>query len=93
METLIIQGNFTTEVALNWKKKLNTLAQKESKLVLNLKDVQEADIVGVNAIVSTHKLMADRKARLEIKIRKGSSLHNILHLTKFNSILAVSISE
>lgn len=92
MKTITIEENLVTEVALVWKKKLTNIAEKEAKITLNLTKVQEADIVGVNTLVSTHKLLKNKNGLLEIEVKKDSSLHKILHLTKFMNILSITLS-
>lgn len=81
-----INGDFTTEKALEWKEKLNTLAANSEILEVDLSEVLDADIVGVNALVTTHKILSNKGKELHIVLKKGSRMSEMLHLTKFTSI-------
>ncbi len=90
MQKLTIEGNLTTEKALEWKNKLNQLALSSESLELDLTKVYEADIVGVNAIISTYKLLQDSGKKMSVKIKKNSEMHEMLHLTKFLGMLPIN---
>lgn len=81
-----ITGDFTTEKALEWKEKLNALAVNSDSLKIDLTEVTDADIVGVNALVSSHKVLSDKNGQLQIVLKKGSRMAEMLHLTKFTTI-------
>lgn len=81
-----ITGDFTTEKALEWKEKLNELASTSETLKVDLTEVSDADIVGVNVLVTSHKILSDNNGQLQIVLKKGSRMAEMLHLTKFNTI-------
>lgn len=83
METMIIKGDFTTEKALEWKKILNKAAARNATLHLDLSETQDADIVGVNAIATTFKMLQDKEGQMRLKINEGSSIYKLLSQTKF----------
>ncbi|MFT6880891.1 MAG: anti-anti-sigma regulatory factor [Algoriphagus sp.] len=91
MTEILITGDFTTEKALEWKTVLNSEAKKEIEFTVNLLDVSEADIVGVNALISTHKILSDQGKSLVVKLQKSSAVYDLLHLTKFLPILTVRL--
>ena len=81
-----ITGDFTTEKALEWKEKLNELASTSETLKVDLTEVSDADIVGVNVLVTSHKILSDKNSQLQIVLKKGSRMAEMLHLTKFTTI-------
>ncbi len=81
-----IIGDFTTEKALEWKEKLNELASTSETLKVDLTEVSDADIVGVNVLVTSHKILSDKNSQLQIVLKKGSRMAEMLHLTKFTTI-------
>lgn len=81
-----ITGDFTTEKALEWKEKLNELASTSETLKVDLTEVSDADIVGVNVLVTSHKILSDKNSQLQIVLKKGSRMAQMLHLTKFTTI-------
>jgi len=83
---ILITGDFSTENALEWKQKLNGLAVNSLNLEVDLTQVKEVDLVGVNALVSTHKILSDKGSQLEVILKNGSRMYDMLHLTKFISI-------
>ncbi|MFB0946851.1 MAG: STAS domain-containing protein [Spirosomataceae bacterium] len=87
---LTIGPDFTTENALKHKQELHQLAKSVSSLIIDLRHVKRADLVGINAIVSTHKILTDRGGRLVIKVTLKSKFDHLLQLTKFQKILTVS---
>jgi anti-anti-sigma regulatory factor len=91
MTEIKISGDFTMENALKWKEVLNSATNGNEDLRLNLLEVSEADIVGVNALISTHKLLANKDKQLRIILKKDSEIYELLHLTKFLPILNVSL--
>ncbi|AWV99101.1 STAS domain-containing protein [Arcticibacterium luteifluviistationis] len=90
METMIINGDFTTEKALEWKKLLNKAAQRTSVLHLDLRDTQDADIVGVNAIATTFKMLQDKDGSMRLKINEDSTIYKLLGQTKFLDMIKKS---
>ncbi|MFT5886355.1 MAG: anti-anti-sigma regulatory factor [Arcticibacterium sp.] len=91
MTEILITGDFTTEKALEWKTVLNSEAKKETEFAVNLLDVSGADIVGVNALISTHKILSNKGKSLTVKLQKNSAVYELLHLTKFLPILNVKL--
>ncbi len=81
-----IIGDFNTEKALEWKEKLNALAVNSETLKVDLTEVSDADIVGVNALVTSHKILSDKNGQLQIVLKKASRMAEMLHLTKFTTI-------
>lgn len=90
METMIIEGDFTTEKALEWKKLLNKAAQRSSSLALDLTGTQDADIVGVNAIATTFKMLQDKEGSMKLKINEDSTIFKLLSQTKFLDMIKKS---
>lgn len=87
---LSINGNFTTEEALKHKVMLHQMATENESLVVDLRNVEIADIVGINVLITTHKIMYDRGFKFAIKVKSGGELMSLLHLTKFNRILNIN---
>ncbi|WP_341227103.1 STAS domain-containing protein [uncultured Arcticibacterium sp.] len=90
METMIIEGDFTTEKALEWKKLLNKAAQRSSTLHLDLSATEDADIVGVNAIATTFKMLQDKDGSMKLKINEDSTIYKLLSQTKFLDMIKKS---
>ncbi len=86
---LSIAGNFTTEEALKHKTNFHKIAQECDALVIDLRNIDTADIVGVNVLMTTHKIMYDRGLEMTLKISPKSELMNLLKLAKFTSILKI----
>jgi anti-anti-sigma regulatory factor len=85
--SIAIVGDFTTEKALEWKDKLNKLAKSWESLEVDLTKVTDADIVGVNALVTSHKILSERGQSISVIFKRGSRMAEMLHLTKFKYIL------
>lgn len=88
-QELAINGNFTTEEALKHKVKLHEMAAISESIKLDLRNVEMADIVGVNVLVTTHKILKDRGKVLVINVSQNSELMTLLQLTKFTEILHI----
>ncbi|MDQ5929728.1 MAG: hypothetical protein QG594_1509 [Bacteroidota bacterium] len=84
---ITVIGDFTTMKALEWKEQLNSFAVNFESLDVDLTQVTDADIIGVNALVTTHKLLLAKGRKLKIRMPKKSKISEMLHLTKFSSIL------
>jgi anti-anti-sigma regulatory factor len=84
---LTINGDFTTEYALKHKVNLHELARSKQTLTINLRNVEKADFVGVNTLVTTYKIMSNLGSQLFLKISKNGDLQQLLHLTKFDKTL------
>ncbi|SOE21722.1 STAS domain-containing protein [Spirosomataceae bacterium TFI 002] len=87
MQKIIIEGDLTTEKALEWKNKLNKAAQESDGISLDLTGVKHADIVGANAIISTFKILKDAGKKMSFDFNKNSEIYELLHLTKFVGML------
>lgn len=84
-----INGNLVTEKALAYKSEWLELTNNFKTILLNLSNVKNVDIVGINALVTTHKKLQDKGGELVILIPKEGELRKLLHLTKFDSILTL----
>ncbi len=87
MEFIELDGDFTTERALVYKEKLNDLARKYSNLTIDARKVSATDIVGVNALATTQKIITDKGGSMIVKLNKNSELQRLLHITKFTAII------
>jgi ABC-type transporter Mla MlaB component len=81
-----IIGDFSTMKALEWKQQLNSFASNFETLEVDLTGVTEADIIGVNALVTTHKILLAKERQLKITVKKPSKMWEMLNLTKFMPI-------
>ncbi len=84
-----ISGDFTAEIALEHKEKVNALAHSSDEISLDLTEVTECDIVGINTIASTHKIVSDKGGKLIVKVSDKGELKKLLHLTKFDRIVEI----
>jgi anti-anti-sigma factor len=91
MKVIKLDGDFTTEYALAHKEKLNDLARKYSNLILDARKVSSADIVGVNALATTQKIITVKGGSMIVQLNKDSELHRLLHLTKFTAIIRLQL--
>lgn len=87
MEVIELDEDFTTERALAYKEKLNEYAKKYSVMTIDARKVNNADIVGVNALATTQKIIEDKGGKLIVRLNKDSELFRLLHLTKFSTII------
>jgi anti-anti-sigma regulatory factor len=87
---LTISGNFTIEEALKYKVRLHKMATENESLVIDLRNTESADVVGVNLLATTHKILKDRGQKLAIKVAPNSELMTLLQLTKFTEILEIN---
>lgn len=87
------QGDLTSQQALEAKDALAQLvAAGNIHLQLDLTKVTDADVVGVNALAITHKLINGLDGTMEVLLKKNSSLAKMLHLTKFSNVLSLHYS-
>ncbi|MFY7911983.1 MAG: STAS domain-containing protein [Emticicia sp.] len=91
MEVIKLEGDFTTERALAHKESLNKLAREYSDITIDARNVNNTDIVGVNAIATTQKILADKGGSLIVKLNKDGELYRLLHLTKFSTIIRMQL--
>lgn len=84
-------GPLTSQHALQVKEDLLTLARDTNTkvLVVDLNDVQEADVVGVNALAIAHKTLSEKNGYLVAQCKKNGEVARMLHLTKFDTIITV----
>jgi len=87
MEVIELNGDFKTEHALVYKEKLNDLARKYSNLTIDARKVSATDIVAMNALATTQKIISDKGGSMILLLNKDSELHRLLHLTKFTSFI------
>jgi anti-anti-sigma regulatory factor len=91
MEVIELDGDFTTERALAYKEKLNEWARKYSDITIDARKVHAADIVGVNALATTQKILSDKGGNLIVQLNQDSELYRMLHLTKFSTIIRLQL--
>ena len=88
------EGNLTSQNAYELKNELfKIINQGNINLSLTLSNVDESDIVGINAMALTHRLIKKLGGKLEIIIKQDSHLETLLHLTKFKNILTIIHSK
>jgi anti-anti-sigma regulatory factor len=91
MEIIELDGDFTTEHALAYKEKLNEWARNYSNLTIDARKVYATDIVGINALATTQKIIADKGGKLIVWLNKDGELYRLLHLTKFSIIIRLEL--
>lgn len=91
MEVIELDGDFTTERALAYKEKLNEWARKYSDIIIDARKVNSSDIVGVNALATTQKIIADKGGKMTVRLNKDGELYRLLHLTKFSTIIRLEL--
>ncbi len=90
-KTVSFIGNFTQKEAIDFKDHLLSEIQSgHNHLVVNLYEVKESDIVGVNALAVAHKAINNLDGKLEILVNKNSSISHLLHVTKFSKVFNIS---
>jgi anti-anti-sigma regulatory factor len=90
-KTVSFVGNFTQKEAIDFKEQLLTEIKSGNKnLTVDLYEVAEADIVGVNALAIAHKTMGDANGKIQILLKKDSHISHLLQVTKFNKVLHIS---
>lgn len=84
-------GPLTSQHALQVKEDLLNLAKESSTIVLvvDLTEVTEADVVGVNALAIAHKILSEKNGYLLARCKKNGEVARMLHLTKFDQIISV----
>lgn len=88
------EGDLTSQRAYHLKNQLSKIiSQGNLSLSLNFWNTQEADIVGVNALAITQKVLKDMNGKMSMILKKGSQLDLLLHLTKFNKIFTIFYME
>jgi len=87
MEVIELKGDFKTEHALVCKEKLNDLARKYSNLTIDARKVSTTDIVGMNALATTQKIITDKGGTMILQLNKDSELYRLLHLAKFTTFI------
>ena len=89
----IYQGELTSQKALEVKETLATLvASGTTNIQIDLLGVTEADVVGVNALAITYKLVNEHDGSMTVLLKKDSQLAKMLHLTKFSQVLSLHYS-
>jgi anti-anti-sigma factor len=87
------QGELTSQKALEVKESLATLvASGTTHIQIDLLGVTEADVVGVNALAITYKLVNEHDGSMTVLLKKDSQLAKMLHLTKFSQVLSLHYS-
>jgi anti-anti-sigma regulatory factor len=90
MYTYTYTGNLTSQNAYELKNELLNLVNQGHKILcINLLEVADADVVGVNALAITHKEIMALGGKMDLLINKNSQLATLLHLTKFNKIFTI----
>lgn len=88
------KGNLTSQKAYELKNVLSKIVnQGNTNLSIILSEVDEADVVGVNALVMTHKLVGQFDGKIEVILKKDSHLDSLIHLTKFSHIFTIIYSK
>ncbi len=91
--TFAYQGDLTSQKALEVKETLEqVVAAGNIHLQLDLKEVADADVVGVNALAITYKLVNTQDGTMDVLLKKDSALAKMLHLTKFSQVLSLQYS-
>lgn len=85
------KGPLTSQHALQVKEDLLNLAKETGTrvLVIDLTEVIEADVVGVNALAMAHKALSEKGGYLLARCKKNGEVARMLHLTKFDRIISV----
>ena len=87
------QGELTSQKALEVKESLATLvASGTTHIQIDFLGVTEADVVGVNALAITYKLVNEHDGSMTVLLKKDSQLAKMLHLTKFSQVLSLHYS-
>lgn len=86
---ITITGQFSREMAITWKHKLNEIAANNNGLEIDMTGVTDADITGINALATTQKILSKTEQKLKIKIKNNSELSKLLSYTKLGSYMEV----
>lgn len=80
-----VKGNLASSEAIIIKDEvLRLITDGYCKIVLDLRETKDADVVGINAIVAIHRKIKDINGTLEILVRPESASANMLSITKFD---------
>lgn len=85
-----IKGEFTAIRALEIKKDLLDIANKENVLLsIDMTETRKADIGALNAIMMCHNTIKKNSGHLEIIAGRNNPLSELFHLTKFDRLLDI----
>ena len=88
------KGDLTSQTAYQLKNELSKIiSQGNINLSINFCNTEEADIVGVNSLAMTQKVVREMNGKMSIILKKSSQLDWLLHLTKFNKIFTLDYGE
>ena len=92
--TIKYNGELTASVADQVRQTLlSMVCEKTEVLHLDLRGVEQSDMSGINTIILINKRLQEKNMQLTIKLKKGSSLANLFHLTKFSQVLSLSFAK
>lgn len=88
-----LRGNLTSKSAIDFKKDLlQAINQSKSDCYLNITELQQLDVTGVNALAMAHKSAQRIGRKLVIISSESNPADEFLHLTKFSNYFNFKIA-
>lgn len=75
-----VGGDFDAEYLGNYREQIDSLAQAQEDVVLNLSGVNFVDSCGIGALVSLHRKLLARGHRLKVMGLRGQPLQLFINL-------------
>ena len=86
--TVNLAGGLNEMNAIDFKMDLmNILKEKNADCIIDIRELNAMDIIGINALVMAHRELELRGKKLTILSQAQSAVERAFHLTKFDSIL------
>ncbi len=85
VQQIILAGEFTGLEALEFRQKIGSIIEDQSeRIVLDMRNIEELDLTGFNALVMLKSLTEKRRKSFSMLIINDSPLEAYLHLSKLN---------
>jgi len=87
-----LRGALSSTDAIQLKSKiLQKLSEDATALTIDICEVEQVDIAGLNTLVLSKKYANQVQKSLSIKARKGNPIFELVHLTKFGPFIDIEI--
>lgn len=90
---VLVSGKLCAMDAMEFKNSLLRFCrQSPSDIKIDLREVEEADLTGVNSLAIVFNNLQQLKHRLSILTKEKSALMTLLHSTKLHRVLPIAYS-
>jgi len=80
-----LSGSLRSLGAIALNEKMHTQVAEDQKLIVDMTEVTDVDLTGLNALLSTRIKCSHKKAKMVLKLGVKNPLRDLLALTKFEN--------